>query len=245
LVAIKRFAVSLVKYGVLVLALLVTAGVTALTTMRVVLRSQEVVVPSVVGRRVPEAGAVAAAHRLMLRVEGRRNDSKVPADRIVAQEPAAGSTLKRQRSIRVWVSLGPRRLTVPAVEGESIRTGRISLEQAQVPVGRVVEVNDASEEGTILIQHPPPGDTETLDAEGATVLVSLGPGISDYVMPDLIGKPAAGVLDQLGRAGLKVTDVRYRPYPGVAPGVVLRQTPPAGFRVGRRTSVSLEVSKVE
>jgi beta-lactam-binding protein with PASTA domain len=243
--SIKRFAISLVKYGALVLALAVTAGISALTTMRAVLRSQEVMVPALVGRRVPEAGAITAGHRLMLRVEGRRNDPKVPADRIVAQEPSAGSTLKRQRSVRVWVSLGPRRLTVPAVEGESIRTGRISLEQAQVPVGRVVEVNDGSSEGTILIQHPPPGDTETLEAEGASVLVSLGPGTVDFVMPDLIGRSAASVLDTLGRVGLKVTEVRYRPYPGVAPGTVLRQAPPAGFRVGRRTSVSLEVSKVE
>jgi beta-lactam-binding protein with PASTA domain len=242
---IKRFAISLLKYGALVVALTLTAGVSALTTMRVVLRSQEVSVPELVGKRVPEAGGIATNHRLMLRVEGRRNDPKVPADRIVAQEPAPGSTLKRQRSIRVWVSLGPRRLTVPAVEGESVRTGRISFEQAQVPVGRVVEVYDGAEEGTILIQHPPPGDTETLDAEGAAMLVSLGPSASDFVMPDLIGRSAAGVLDVLGRAGLKVTDVRYRSYPGVAPGTVLRQSPPAGFRVGRRTSVSLEVSKAE
>jgi beta-lactam-binding protein with PASTA domain len=243
--SIKRFAISLVKYGALVLALTVTAGISALTTMRVVLRSQEVMVPALLGKRVPDAGGIAAGHRLMLRVEGRRNDPKVPADRIMAQEPAAGSTLKRQRSIRVWVSLGPRRLTVPAVEGESIRTGRISLEQAQVPVGRVVEVNDGTQEGTILIQYPPPGDTETLDADGAAMLVSLGPGASDFVMPDLIGRSAAGVLDVLGRVGLKVTEVRYRSYPGVAPGTVLRQAPPAGFRVGRRTSVSLEVSRVE
>ena len=109
----------------------------------------------------------------------------------------------------------------------------------------MVEVNDGTEEGTILIQHPPPGDTETLDADGAAMLVSLGPGASDFVMPDLIGRSAAGVLDVLGRVGLKVTEVRYRSYPGVAPGTVLRQAPPAGFRVGRRTSVSLEVSKVE
>src|SRR5918995_984935 len=219
--SIKRFAISLVTYGALALALTVTAGISALTTMRVVLRSQEVTVPALLGKRVPEAGAIVASQRLMLRVEGRRNDPKVPADHVVAQEPAAGSTLKRQRSIRVWVSLGPRRLTVPAVEGESIRTGRISLEQALVPVGRVVEVNDGSEEGTILIQHPPPGDTETLEAEGAAVLVSLGPAVADFVMPDLIGRSAANVLDVLGRAGLKITEVRYRPYPGVAPGTVL------------------------
>ena len=240
---VKRFAISLVKYGLLAAALVVTAGLSALTTMRVVLRTQEVVVPSLVGRPLPEAGALASQRRLGLRVEGRRNDPKVGRDLIVEQEPAAGRPLKTQRSIRVWVSLGPRRLTVPAVEGESVRSGRLLLEQAQVPLGRVVEVNDAAEEGTILQQHPPTGETETLAPEGASLLVSRGPGNRDFVMPDLIGRPALPVLETLRAAGLKVADVRYRTYPGVSPGLVLRQSPLAGYRVSPQTSIGLDVSQ--
>jgi len=240
---IKRFAVKTVQYALLGLALLVTAGLSALTTMRVVLTSQEVVVPSLLEKRIAEAGALATRSRLLLQIEGRRNDPRVPPDRVVAQEPAPGSTLKTQRSVRVWVSLGPRRLTVPPVEGDSIRSGRLALEQAQVPVGRVVEVTDPAEEGTILMQHPPPGETDSLGADGASLLVSAGTLQRDYVMPDLIGKPAAQVLDRLRLAGLKVTEVRYRAYPGVAPGMVLRQAPVAGYRVSSRSSVSLDISK--
>ncbi|HEY7413535.1 MAG TPA: PASTA domain-containing protein [Vicinamibacteria bacterium] len=241
--SVRRFAILLVKYGLLAVALLVTTGLSALFTMRVVLTAQDVEVPSFLGRRLPEAGALAAGHGLLVKVEGRRNDPRVPPDRVMAQEPAAGSTLKRQRSVRVWVSLGPQRLNVPAVEGESVRTGRLSLEQAQVPVGRVVEVHDAAEEGTILQQHPPPGETSALEPHGASLLVSTGSTSGDFVMPDMINRPADAVLDILARAGLKVTDVRHRSYPGVAPGVVLRQSPPAGYRVNRHTSVSLEVSR--
>jgi eukaryotic-like serine/threonine-protein kinase len=240
---IRRFATFLVKYGLLVLALLVTAGLSALTTMRVVLNAQEVEVPSLVGRRVGEAGQLASRHDLLLRVEGRRNDPRMAADRIVAQEPAGGSRLKSQRSIRVWVSLGPRRLTVPGVEGESLRTGRLSLEQAEVPVGRVVEVPDGKEEGTVLMQNPPAGETGALPAEGVSLLVSLGPVWSEYVMPDLIGRRAGDVLDSLRWAGLKVTDVTYRSYPGVPAGTVIRQSPPAGYRVSRHSAVSIEVSR--
>jgi serine/threonine-protein kinase len=242
--SVRRFAVLLVKYGLLVVALLVTTGLSALLTMRVVLTAQEVEVPALAGKRLPEAGALASAHGLLLKIEGRRHDPSVPPDRIVAQEPAAGSTSKRQRSIRVWVSLGPQRLVVPTVEGESVRSGRLSLEQAQVPVGRVVEAYDVSEEGTILQQHPPAGETAELGPDGAALLVSTG-SRADYVMPDLINRSAAGVLDVLTRAGLKVTDVRYRSYPGAAPGVVLRQSPAAGYRVNRRTPVTLEVSRAQ
>jgi eukaryotic-like serine/threonine-protein kinase len=241
--SVKRLAIALVKYGLLAVALLVTAGLSAITTMRVVLRAQEVVVPSLVGKPLPEAGTLAARRRLVLRVEGRRNDPKVGRDLIVEQEPAAGAGIKRQRSIRVWVSLGPRRLMVPKVEGESVRSGRLLLDQAQVPVGRVIEVNDAAEEGTILQQHPAMGETDTLAAEGASLLVSRGPGNREFLMPDLIGRPALEVLETMRTAGLKVTEVRYRTYPGVAAGLVLRQAPLSGYRVSPQTAISLDVSQ--
>jgi len=241
--AIRRFAILLLKYGLLAVALAITAGLSALTTMRVVLKAQEVSVPLLLGRRVPDAGTVASRHKLLLRVEGKRNDPRMAADLIVEQDPPPGSLLKTQRSVRVWVSLGPRRLSVPAVEGESLRSGRLTLEQAGVNVGRILEVTNAAEEGTILLQRPPAGDTDRLSEEGASLLVSRGPGNRDFVMPDLIGRRADAVLVWLREAGLNVTDVNYKPYLGVEPGVVLRQTPPSGYRVTPRGAVALEVSR--
>lgn len=239
---IKRFAVLLVKNGLLLTGLALSAALSAVVTMRVVLTSQEVAVPSLLERRVPEAGALAAHHGLLLRVEGKRHDPQVPLDRIVAQEPPPGSTLKAHRSIRVWLSLGPQRLAVPAVEGESLRTARLTLDQAQVPVSRVVEVDAPAEEGTVLVQRPPAGETDSL-GEGVSLLASRGPAGRDYVMPDLIGRRAEDVLMALQKAGIKVADVKYRSYPGVAPGIVLRQIPAAGHRVSPRTTVSLDISK--
>jgi len=241
----KRLTAFLLQNGFLLLGLLLTLGVSALGTMRVVLSAQDVQVPILVGRRIPEAGALAARRGLSLRVEGKRHDAHVPADAVVAQEPAGGGTLKSHRSIRVWLSLGPRRLVVPGIEGQGLRTAHVSLDQAQVPLGRVVEVDDRAPEGTILVQRPPAGETDVLEGGGLALLVSRGPGTFDYVMPDLIGRSADRVLEGLRSAGLKVAEVRYRSYPGVAPGTVLRQIPAAGHRVGTRTPVSLDVSKTE
>jgi serine/threonine-protein kinase len=224
------------------LALLLTLGVSALSTMRVVLSSQDVVVPSLLTKTIPEAGSVAAQHGLALRIEGKKNDARVPRDRVVAQEPQAGANLKSHRSVRVWLSLGPRRLSVPSVEGGSVRTARLSLDQGQVPLVRVVEIDDLAEEGTVLQQHPPPGDAEGA-IEGVSLLVSRGPAGADYLMPDLIGRPADLVLDRLRSVGLKVAEVRYRSYPGVPPGIVLRQVPAAGHRANTRTQVSLDVNR--
>jgi len=238
----KRLATLLIEQSLLAAALLVTAGLSALTTMRVVLTSQEVVVPSLVDRRLSEASALAARHRLQVRVEGRRNDAHAPAERIASQEPPAGSTLKASRSIRVWISLGPRRTRVPSVSGDSLRTARLTLEQAQIPLARVVEVDTPAPAGDVVLQQPPPGETDEV-ADGAVLLVSRGTRARDIVMPDLIGRPEPYVQALFERAGFRRADVRLRPYPGVAPGVVLRQTPASGYRVGPETPITLEVSR--
>lgn len=223
-------------------ALLATLAGSAIVTMRVVLSSRAVAVPLVTGRSLSDAGALTAEHGLALRIEGRRHDGSVPADHVVAQEPPPGGTLKAHRALRVWVSLGPRRVSVPPVEGESARTARIALEQAGAPVARVVETEDAAPEGTVLVQRPPPGEADLSDG-GASLLVSRGRGGSSYVMPDLIGREVGAALLALQSAGLKVGDVRFRTYPGVAPGVVLRQEPPAGYPVSPRAALTLDVSK--
>jgi eukaryotic-like serine/threonine-protein kinase len=230
------------RHALLGLALLATLVGSALATMRVVLSSRDVAVPSLVGRPVPDAGREAAARGLLVRIEGRRHDPTVPAERVAAQEPPPGAALKAHRAVRIWVSLGPQRVTVPGVEGQSARAARIALEQSGVPVARVVEIEDAAAEGTVLVQRPPAGEAD-LSSGGASLLVSRGPGGASFVMPDLIGRQVSTVLASLKAAGLKVSDVRYRTYPGVAPGIVLRQVPAAGYRVDARTPLVLDVSK--
>ena len=217
--SLKRFAVGLVRLGFLALALLVAAGISTVTTMRAILSSQEVVVPSLLEKRIPEAGALAARHGLLLRVEGKKHDPKVPADRIVAQEPGPGSTLKSHRSIRVWTSLGPRRLRLPGVEGTSLRTARLDLDQAQVPIRRVVG-GGRRRGGGDGAGAAAAGRRHGLRCEeGVSLLVSRGRGGTDYLMPDMIGRRADDVLSDLRRGGLKVSDDPLsQPIPVSLPG---------------------------
>jgi len=239
--SITRLGVALLRNGLLLAALAVTAALSAAVTMRAVLSAQEVIVPNVVGQRLASAGALVVHDGLKLRVEGKRHDALVPRGQIATQDPPAGSALKPNRSVRVWLSLGPRRLEVPPVEGESLRTARLTFNQARVPLGRVIEVSSTRPEGTVLLQRPPPGEMGDV-GEGVSLLISRGPGGLDYLMPDLIGQRGDPVLRWLAGAGWK-TSVRYRSYPGVAPGIVLRQTPSSGHRMSRRDPIGLEISQ--
>jgi serine/threonine-protein kinase len=227
------------------MGLVATLATSAFFTMRVVLESRDVAVPALAGRSLREAETIVAPRGLSLRVEGRRHDANVPRDRVVAQEPAPGATLKTHRAVRLWISLGPKRVVVPRVEGDSVRSARAALEQAGIPVARVIEVGDRSPEGTVIVQRPPAGEASLDEGGGASLLVSRGPLDASYVMPDLIGRDASQALAVLEQAGLKVSDVRYRSYPGIGPGIVLRQSPSPGVRVSARAALSLDVSRAK
>ena len=62
-------------------------------------------------------------------------------------------------------------------------------------------------------------------------------------MPDLIGVNGDRAADILRGRGFRVAVVGSNPYPGVAAGVVIRQSPQAGFQIGPGEPISLEVSR--
>lgn len=209
--------------------------------MRVTLRLREVPVPDLRGRPVADATARAAAVGLRVTVEAaRRVDPKVPAGAVVAQEPAPGVRTRRQRSVRVWVSAGSRAATVPELLGETPRAAAARLAQAGLTLLETAEVRSRQyPSGAVIAQNPPP------DREGAAValLVNLGEGSTGVVMPDLIGLAADRAADALRVRGFRVAVVGESPYPGVPPGIVLRQQPAAGFRLAPGELVALEVSR--
>src|SRR4051794_264577 len=88
-------------------ALLLTYVFFAAVSMRIALRARDVVVPSLAGRPLNEAPALRADAGLSLKVEeARRADPKLPAGQIISQDPKAGVSTRRERSVKVWVSSG-------------------------------------------------------------------------------------------------------------------------------------------
>src|SRR5258706_212701 len=98
--------------------------------MRVALKVREVQVPDLRNRTVAEATALLEDEGFVLNIdESGRLDAKIPAGRIALQEPAGGSTTRRQRSIRVWVSQGARVTTIPTLTGETERSAQLRLQE--------------------------------------------------------------------------------------------------------------------
>lgn len=226
---------------VIAACLVATYLIFAVTAMRVALRVREVPVPDLRNKTVAEATAQLQETGLALAVdESGRLDPKVPAGRIALQEPAPGAITRRQRSVRVWVSQGPRVTVIPALTGESERAAQLRLQQDGLAVTSVAEVRSPDfPSGTVMAQEPP------ASARGTEValLVNRGERSHYYVMPDLIGVSGARAVDLLRTRGFRVTIVAELPYPGVPAGIVLRQFPAAGFQIAAGDPISLEVSR--
>ena len=222
-------------------ALVLTYLLFAAAAMRLALKTRDVTVPELKGASVNEASALLAGSGLTLKVEeGARIDPKVPAGQILAQEPQAGVSSRRQRSVKVWLSAGPRSLKVPAFVGESERAANIRAQQNGLLVSRVSEIRSGEyQAGAVVAQSPPP---QTSSAQVA-LLVNRGERGTSYVMPDLIGVNGDRAADLLRAKGFRVAVVGEHPYPGVPAGIVLRQNPQGGFQIAPGEPISLEVSR--
>ena len=222
-------------------ALLLTYGLFAVATMRVALRTRDVTVPALVGKTVNDATAVLTQSSLNLKVEeGQRIDPKVPAGQILAQEPQAGASTRRERSVKVWVSSGPRVTVVPALIGESERTAQLRLQQEGLELAAMSEVRTGEYPADAVIAQTPPPSSK---APRVALLINRGERGASYVMPDLIGVNGDRAADVLRAHAFRVTVVGDHPYPGVPGGIVLRQNPQAGFQVAPGEPISLEVSR--
>lgn len=227
----------LVLVGALVLTFLVFAGV----AMRVALRSREVEVPNVVGLTVDQASNALANLGLGSRTDPNpRPDDKVPAGSVMQQDPVAGALARRQRTIRVWVSTGPRGTTVPVLVGQTERTARIRLEQDGLDVAGVTEFRSPEYPADVVVAQDPAPATR---APEVSLLLNRGEQATTFVMPDVIGMNGERAAEALRARGFRVSIVGSQPYAGIPAGTVVRQQPAGGFRVAAADSISLEVSQ--
>jgi beta-lactam-binding protein with PASTA domain len=210
-------------------------------SMRAALQTREVKVPALVGRSVGDATQVLTELGLPLRVdENRRFDEKTPSGRIMQQDPAPGLPARRGRTVRVWVSSGPRATTIPPLVGQTERTARIRLDQDGLEVASMSEFRSPDYAADVIVaQDPPPA----AQAPRVALLVNRGEATATFVMPDVIGMEGERAAQALRARGFRVAIIGSQPYPGVPAGTVVRQQPAGGFQVAPSDAISIEVSR--
>jgi len=227
-------------------ALVVLAfGVSTYVCFNLFVRGRSVSTPNLVGRNLADAKRVCSdlGVNLVVDPDHVRNSDKIKVGDVVWQNRAPGATnlIKRGTDIQVELSAGPLVLQVPDLNGQSPRTALLRLGQQNLKLGSIAYVDNALVQG-ILAEEPPKGTVVAAQKE-VSLLVGVPPSPPAYVMPDLIDQALDTVRPALEGRGLKVSNVKFESYPGIADGIIIRQFPLRGAPVSGHDPITVVVSR--
>lgn len=225
------------------LLFLILFFLSAVIFSQVLLKSEAVTVPDLTGKTVAQARAELAKKDLSVAQNGTELSDRWERGLIVRQDPAAGSRIRVTKVVRVVTSSGSEKVTVPDLAGKSLDEALTMLQAVGLLKGNLTQVHTPRlPAGRVLAQKPGPGSVVERNLP-VGLLLSQGDVDDRFIMPDLIGRRADGVIGRLNALGFKVADIRYVYYPGAPAGLVVKQDPTNGFRVQKRNRISLEVSR--
>jgi serine/threonine-protein kinase len=217
---------------------------TAYLSFNSFVRRGEVVLPDVVGLSLDEAQArmTTVGVTVEWRKERDRFDAQVGVGKVVLQVPKAGTPAKRRSTVDVGLSRGREMIEVPDLLEQSMQTVQVRLKAAGLALGRSFNVFSADgAEGAVVMQTPAAGSLVD-SATPVDLYVRLADTGSSFVMPDLISRDYGTVRAFFERRGFRFGSVKYEPYEGALPGVVLRQHPLPGHPLRQRDVISLVVA---
>ena len=235
-----RRSVLVAAYAGLLVFLLGASSYLALSNF---VRSGVVAAPDVVGldRSQAEAG-LAAAGLTLQRVEDDRHDEAVPAGHVLRQDPPAGSAVKENSGVVIYLSRGRELVETPDLTGLVLQTAEVRLTASGLQLGRSRSVfAEFGEPGTVVRQDPPAGSRIDPSSQ-VDLMVSLANPGAMFVMPDLIDLPEEPVRDFFETRGFRLGRVKYEPYEGVPAGIILRQYPLPGHALRQSDSIALVVA---
>ena len=205
---------------------------------------KEVQLPNFVNMTQEEAEQTAEELNLKLVVESEEYSPEVEAGKIISQDPTYQEDymVKEKSEIKVIISKGTEKTTVPKVEGMTREEAEQALEEAKLKA-EVTEENDEEVEAGIVISQEVEPDTEVDAGTVIKIVVSKGSGIVKVKVPSLIGKTEQEAKDLLSAANLEVNVVTDEDE-SKNDGVVLRQSQDAGTEVEEGTTITITVNKI-
>jgi beta-lactam-binding protein with PASTA domain len=257
---------SFVRFALLALVLVVVAMVSALTAMRFAIHGQEVAVPAVVGLAPAEAERVVSGLGLQMEIERKYYSAQIPEGKIMSQLPLPGTKVRRGWQLRVAQSVGPMRVAIPDVGGQSERAAELNIRRRGLEVASTAEIQMSGQPSDQVVAQSPPANASQVGAPKISLLVTEGVNSPAYVMPSFIGQPLGSVSRVLQDAGFRLGNVSVAAppalttgagedmSPGTPPGtppatpaqaspasIIVSQIPVAGQRVVAGAVVNLEV----
>jgi eukaryotic-like serine/threonine-protein kinase len=200
-----------------------------------------VTVPDLRWQPEAEARRLASQSNLTLELGNTLVNPEVPAGNVLAQSPLPGEEVSPGSAVRVTLSSGAERRTVPEVSGLSGEQARQLLTRFGFEV-EVEERTDPAPMGRVLEMTPQSGARVEMPAT-VRLVVSSGPPRAP--VPNVAGMSVEDARTAIGNAGFYVAEVEYDFFSLSPPGTVVSQAPAAGVEVRLGAGIRLTVSGAE
>ena len=201
--------------------------------------SVEITVPDVTGKQLTLARQILEDQHLRVTV-AETFDASVPVGVVVSQTPEAGSTVKEERTITIYVSKGGEEMEMPNLRGLKQSEAIDRLQQMGLRLGSAYETFSDEDAGTVISQDPRSG-TRISKGQSVDITVSKGQKIKKVSVPNVKGVPSDRAHTMIEGSGLKVGSVSEEASTQ-AVGTVVSQSPAAGAEADSGSAVSLVIS---
>lgn len=199
-----------------------------------------VVVPSIVGGTFDEAVNVISPLGLTAVVVENRFDEEIPKSKIIESIPAGGGKVDAGGTVKLIVSKGPERYSVPMTTGLTPEAAQAALKKFPLLVGKINEVfNSEIPKGFVISTSPASGASVKRDT---TINLLVSKGIEQVALVSSLGKSGEQALNELTEAGFTV-EAGYAFNETVPELAVISQNPPGGTTADKGSKVTILISK--
>jgi eukaryotic-like serine/threonine-protein kinase len=201
----------------LALVLVTVALVSALTAMRFAIHGQEVVVPTLVGLSPTEAERAVSGPGLLVQIERQYYSPQIPEGRIMSQLPLPGTKVRRGWQVRVAQSLGPLRVVIPDVSGQSEHAAELNIRRRGLELVSTAEVQIPGLPPDQVLAQSPAANASQVAAPKISLLLTATADSEVFTMPSFLGQPLGSASRTLQDAGFRLGNVGVAPPPAPAP----------------------------
>jgi len=235
------------------LVLTVVFMASALTAMRFAIHGRQTTVPKLIGLTQSQAERLLADHGLVLDQGDRYFSSDVPIDRVMSQAPSPGVQVRRGWHVRIAESMGPQRVVIPDLVGNSERAAEINISKRGLELGSIASATIPGAPGDQIVAQSPPANAVNVSEPKISLLMAAPEERPSFVMPDLVGQSEDNAINQIVNAGLRVgtitsqsaAAVQGNSGQAVASGtrMVVKTAPAAGQRIFEGQPIALQVTQ--
>ena len=227
---------------ILIILAIVVAGI--LKTVSALTTKKDVQIPELVGLTEEQAIQKIKESNLIYEKESEDYNKDYAEGQIYEQTPKyrANYTIKEKSIIKVKVSKGTEKVVVPKVVGMTYDEAVKALENAKLKAERVEETSKTIQEGYVISQEIEANESANA-GDAIKIHVSIGTGIAQVVMPNVVGYSEENAKNTLNGKNLVVT-VEYSEDTSKNNGEVLSQSIEKGKNIDEGTEVTLVVNKL-